>query len=73
MASTSGTVASSGGGGGLRRDESVTGADVEAFCDGHPGLAGYGKPRRVALVDSFPRTWSQKVHKAALTAELEWG
>jgi non-ribosomal peptide synthetase component E (peptide arylation enzyme) len=34
---------------------------------------GYEKPRRVAFVDSFPRTGSQKVDKAALSAELEWG
>jgi acyl-CoA synthetase (AMP-forming)/AMP-acid ligase II len=53
--------------------ESVTVADVETFCDGHPGLAGYEEPRRVALVDSFPRTGSQKVDKAALAAEIEWG
>ena len=48
-------------------------SQVETFCDEHDGLAGYEKPRRVAFVDSFPRTGSQKVDKAALSAELEWG
>jgi len=54
-------------------DESLTESDIEAFCEDHPGLAGYEKPRRVAFVDSFPRTGSQKVDKAALSDGLKWG
>ena len=54
-------------------EETLSADDVRAFCDDHPGLAGYEKPRRVAFVDSFPRTGSQKVDKAALADNLEWG
>ncbi len=54
-------------------DEDLTETDVEAFCDDYGGLAGYEKPRRVVFVDSFPRTGSQKVDKAALATDLEWG
>ena len=50
---------------------SLTAEAVRAFCDNHPGLAGYEKPRRVAFVDFFPRTGSQKVDKAALAEDLE--
>ena len=51
-------------------DDSLTEAEVEAFCDDHDGLAGYEKPRRIHFVDSFPRTGSQKVDKAALAEDL---
>ena len=47
-------------------DGSLTADDVRAFCDDHGGLAGYEKPRRVHFVESFPRTGSQKVDRAAL-------
>ena len=52
-------------------EDSLTVEDVEAFCDDHDGLAGYEKPRRIHFVDSFPRTGSQKVDRAALAADLE--
>jgi non-ribosomal peptide synthetase component E (peptide arylation enzyme) len=51
----------------------LTEADIEAFCDDHDGLAGYEKPRRVTLVDSFPRTGSQKIDKESLAEDVEWG
>ena len=54
-------------------EETLSAETVRAFCDDHSGLAGYEKPRRVAFVDSFPRTGSQKVDKAALADDLEWG
>jgi long-chain acyl-CoA synthetase len=53
--------------------DSLTEADIEAFCDDHDGLAGYEKPRRVTLVDSFPRTGSQKIDKESLAEDVEWG
>jgi len=54
-------------------EEMLSAEEVRGFCDDHPGLAGYEKPRRVEFVDSFPRTGSQKVDKAALAENLEWG
>ena len=51
-------------------DGSLTAEEVEAFCDDHEALAGYEKPRRVHLVDSFPRTGSQKIDKTELVDEL---
>lgn len=51
-------------------DGSLTPHDVEEFCDEHDALAGYEKPRCVHLVDSFPRTGSQKIDKTALVDEL---
>ena len=54
-------------------DDALSAETVRAFCDDHSGLAGYEKPRRVEFVDSFPRTGSQKVDKAALAEDLEWG
>lgn len=51
-------------------DASLTEEGVKEFCDDHPALAGYEKPRRVHLVDSFPRTGSQKINKSALADEL---
>lgn len=51
-------------------DDAVTADDVEEFCDEHDALAGYEKPRRVHLADSFPRTGSQKIDKTALVDEL---
>jgi long-chain acyl-CoA synthetase len=51
-------------------DGSVTADDIEEFCDEHDALAGYEKPRRVHLVDSFPRTGSQKIDKTELADEL---
>ncbi len=54
-------------------DEALSADDVRAFCDDHPGLAGYETPRRVAFVDSLPRTGSQKIDRAALAESLEWG
>jgi acyl-CoA synthetase (AMP-forming)/AMP-acid ligase II len=51
-------------------DDSLSADDVEAFCEDHHGLAGYEKPRRIHFVDSFPRTGSQKVDRAALAEEL---
>ncbi|MFT4885536.1 MAG: long-chain acyl-CoA synthetase, partial [Natronomonas sp.] len=51
-------------------DESLSGDDVEAFCEDHPGLAGYEKPRRIHFVDSFPRTGSQKIDKTALAEQI---
>jgi long-chain acyl-CoA synthetase len=47
-------------------DDSLTAADVTAFCEAHDGLAGYEEPRRVHLVDSLPRTGSQKIDKTEL-------
>jgi long-chain acyl-CoA synthetase len=52
-------------------DDSLAAEEVEAFCEDHDGLASYEKPRRIHFVDSFPRTGSQKVDKAALTDDLE--
>jgi len=54
-------------------DDSLTADDVRDFSEEYPGLAGYEKPRRIEFVDSFPRTGSQKVDKAALADDLEWG
>jgi long-chain acyl-CoA synthetase len=51
-------------------DDALTADEVEGFCDEHDALAGYEKPRRVHLVDSFPRTGSQKIDKTALVDEL---
>ena len=53
-------------------EETLSAETVRAFCEDHSGLAGYEKPRRVEFVDSFPRTDSQKVDKAALAEDLEW-
>jgi len=52
-------------------DESLTEADVEAFCDDREDLPGYMKPRRVVFVDEFPRTGSQKIDKVALADRVE--
>jgi acyl-CoA synthetase (AMP-forming)/AMP-acid ligase II len=52
-------------------DDSLAAEAVEAFCEDHDGLASYEKPRRIHFVDSFPRSGSQKVDKAALTDDLE--
>ncbi|MUV87260.1 AMP-binding protein [Natronomonas sp. CBA1123] len=46
--------------------DELTADAVESFCDDHPGLAGYEKPRRIEFVDSFPRTGSQKIDKTEL-------
>lgn len=56
-------------------DESLTQTDVSAYADGHTGLADYATPRRVVMVDSLPRTGSQKVDKRALAKQVkrEWG
>ncbi|PSP66647.1 hypothetical protein BRC85_09280 [Halobacteriales archaeon QS_1_69_70] len=54
-------------------EETLSAETVRAFCDDHSGLAGYENPRRVEFVDSFPRTGSQKVDKAALAEDLVWG
>jgi len=51
-------------------EDTLTAEEVEAFCDDHDALAGYEKPRRVHLVDSFPRTGSQKIDKTELADEL---
>jgi acyl-CoA synthetase (AMP-forming)/AMP-acid ligase II len=52
-------------------DEDLTEADVEAFCDAREDLPGYMKPRRVVLVDEFPRTGSQKIDKVALAERVD--
>jgi acyl-CoA synthetase (AMP-forming)/AMP-acid ligase II len=52
-------------------DDSLTEADVEAFCDGREDLPGYMKPRIVAFVEEFPRTGSQKIDKAALAERID--
>jgi long-chain acyl-CoA synthetase len=46
--------------------DELTADAVESFCDDHPGLAGYEKPRRIEFVDSLPRTGSQKIDKTEL-------
>jgi long-chain acyl-CoA synthetase len=51
-------------------DDKLTADEVKEFCDEHDALAGYEKPRTVHLVDSLPRTGSQKVDKTALVDEL---
>lgn len=51
-------------------DESLSAADVSAHCETSEGLAGYEEPREVVLVESFPRTGSQKVDKVALAERL---
>lgn len=55
----------------VRADGSLTEADVEAHCEASEKLAGYEKPRRIAFVESFPRTGSQKIDKVALADRLE--
>ena len=55
----------------IRTDESLTAADVETFCESRGDIAGYEKPRRIAFVESLPRTGSQKIDKVALADQLE--
>lgn len=43
---------------------------VEAFCESREDLAGYERPRRVSVVESFPRTGSQKIDKVALAERV---
>ncbi len=52
-------------------DGSLTVDDISAHCEQAPELAGYEKPRRIHFVESFPRTGSQKVDKAALADALD--
>ena len=52
-------------------EESLTEANVEAFCERRDDLPGYMKPRRIELVEEFPRTGSQKIDKVALADRLE--
>ncbi|WP_262177634.1 AMP-binding protein [Haloarcula laminariae] len=45
-------------------DDSLTLADVEAFCDGR--LAGYKVPKRLAFVDEMPTSGPEKIDRQAV-------
>jgi len=46
-------------------------ADVESFCTSRDDLPDYMTPRRITIVDEFPRTGSQKIDKMILTQQFE--
>lgn len=50
----------------IRQNPVVTEADIEAFCENRGDLAGYQRPRRILIVDEFPRTGNGKINKVAL-------
>ena len=50
--------------------DDLTEEDVKAFCKSRNDLAGYKRPRRVAVVESFPRTGSQKIDKVTLAEQV---
>jgi acyl-CoA synthetase (AMP-forming)/AMP-acid ligase II len=54
-------------------DQSLTGEDIKNYCAESDELADYKQPRRVSLVDRFPRTGSQKIDKRALSEQITGG
>lgn len=50
--------------------DAPTADDVRAFWEEEVALAGYQKPRRITIVEEFPRTATQKVDKAALAERV---
>jgi long-chain acyl-CoA synthetase len=50
--------------------DELTSEDIESFCVSRDDLAGYERPRRIAVLDSFPRTGSQKIDKVALADQV---
>jgi len=49
----------------------VTDAEIEEFCQDHPQLAAYKRPRRVALVETIPRNVSGKLIRSEAVAVFE--
>lgn len=47
-------------------DRSVTAEDISAFCQSDPNLRGLQRPRRIEIVESIPRTATNKVDRPAL-------
>lgn len=48
------------------RGPQVTAEDVAAFCEENSNLQGLQRPRRIEIVDSIPRTATNKVDRPAL-------
>ncbi|MGW5518799.1 class I adenylate-forming enzyme family protein [Nocardia africana] len=48
------------------RDSLVTTSGIAAFCDEDPNLRGLQRPRRIEIVDSIPRTATNKIDRPAL-------
>lgn len=48
------------------RNPSLTVEDIISFCEQHPGLAGYKRPRRIEFVQELPKTGSGKLNKSLL-------
>ncbi|MFR9805106.1 class I adenylate-forming enzyme family protein [Pseudonocardia sp. RS010] len=48
----------------------VTAEDIAAYCESRPDLRGLQRPRRIEIVDSIPRTGTNKVDKPALKARF---
>ncbi|WP_063001567.1 class I adenylate-forming enzyme family protein [Nocardia mikamii] len=44
----------------------VTAAKIAAFCEEDPNLRGLQRPRRIEIVDSIPRTATNKIDRPAL-------
>jgi fatty-acyl-CoA synthase len=52
----------------VRAGETVTEADVRAFCDGQ--ISRYKIPRHIRFVDEFPMTVTGKVQKFAMRERM---
>jgi len=48
------------------RSPEVTAEDIAAFCESDPNLRGLQRPRRIEIVDSIPRTATNKIDRPAL-------
>jgi len=48
----------------------VTAEDIAAYCQSRADLRGLNRPRRIEIVDSLPRTGTNKIDKPALKARF---
>lgn len=55
----------------VKKDPTVTEAELEAICKNSEKLANYKRPRKYIFVDSLPRNASGKIQKFVLRKQLE--